>query len=227
MKCQSRNVKVILATLLFAVSAATASAKEVQTRIFGESSATSGGGVVTREIGERSEPAVGVSPLAFSILPTLEAPCDKWSVHGLRINILAGRHRDVAGFDFAGLGNITVEDFDGLQVAGLWNSIGCSDGAIQLAGVLNRCDRDFTGLQAAFLVNIAEGTCEGVQIAPINRAIDLSGLQLGIYNNIDRGAGTQIGIINYARSLEGLQIGAINIIGDSTIPFCPFVNFAF
>lgn len=220
--------KAAFSAILFAASAFAAFAGEVNTRVFGEAPAASGTGVVTREIGENGgNPSAGAMPLAVSILPALEVPGENWSVYGLRVNLLAGRHHDVAGFDIGGLGNIAVEDFDGIQAAGLWNSIGRSDGAVQVAGILNRCDRDFTGLQVASFANVADGICEGAQVALVNRAIDLSGLQLGIYNNIDRGSGVQIGVINSARSLEGLQIGVINIIRDSSIPFFPVINFAF
>ncbi len=219
--------KTALVALLFAASGAIVFAGEVKTRVFGEAPAASSRDVVTRPVGERDEPSSGVTPFALSILPSIEAPGEKWSVYGVRINLLAGRHHDVAGFDIGVLGNITVEDFDGVQAACLWNSIGRSDGAVQVAGLLNRCDRDFTGLQLACLVNSANDICEGAQISLFNRASELSGLQLGIYNNIDRGSGIQIGLVNAARTLDGLQIGVINVISESTFPFCPVLNFAF
>ena len=218
---------IALAASFFAASVVTLCAGEVKTRVFGEAPAASGRDVVMRPIGERASPVVGVTPFALSLLPSLEVPGQKWSVYGLRINLLAGRHRDVAGFDVGVLGNITVEDFDGVQAAGLWNSIGNSDGAVQIAGIINRCDRDFTGLQITGFASIVEGTCEGAQIGLFNRTSDLSGLQLGLYNNIDRGSGVQIGLINAARTLDGLQIGVVNVILASTFPFCPVINFAF
>ncbi len=219
--------KTAFAVSFFAALSVTAMAGEVTTRVFGEATAASGSTVVTRPIGERSEPSVGVTPLALSLLPNLEAPGERWSVYGLRVNLIAGRHRNVAGFDIGGLGNITVEDFDGVQAAGLWNRIGRTDGAVQVAGILNHCDRDFTGVQIAAIANVAEGTCEGVQVGLFNRASDLSGFQLGLYNVIDRGSGVQVGFVNAARTLDGLQIGVVNVIRQSTFPFCPVLNFAF
>lgn len=224
MKTQREIAAIAAATLV--ASAFAAFAGGARTRVFGEVSAAFGREVMTREIGERVEPSEGVTPVAISLLPALEAPGGMWSVYGLRVNLLAGRHRDIAGFDIGLLGNITSEEFDGVQAAGLWNSIGNSDGAVQIAGVLNRCEVNFYGLQAAGLVNVADGLCEGLQISFVNRAASLSGLQVGLYNNIDCGSGLQIGVINSARSLEGLQIGVINIISDSTIPFFPVINFA-
>lgn len=219
-----KPVLVACATLAFA---AQTMAAEVTTRVFGEAPAASGKAVVTRAIGERSEPSAGAVPFAISLLPDLEAPSETWSVCGLRINLLAGRHHDVAGFDIGLLGNVAVADFDGIQVAGFWNSVGRSDGAWQTAGFLNRCECDFHGLQTAGFLNVAESLCEGAQIALANNATDLSGLQIGLWNHTDRGSGVQIGLINSAYSLEGLQIGVINVNRDSTIPFCPVINFAF
>lgn len=216
-------------SLCFTLSLASAcSAVEISTRAIAETRPTSSGGrVVSRPIAEAAESSAGISPVAVSILPTLEVPGETWSVYGLRANLLAGRHRDIAGFDIAGLGNIVVEDFDGVQVAGIWNSIGRSDGAVQFAGILNHCRTDFCGLQVAGIANLSDGACQGAQFGLVNRASALSGLQVGLYNNVDRGSGVQIGLINSANALEGLQIGAINLISDSTVPFFPVINCAF
>ena len=219
--------------VLFAISILAQSgpvtAGEVATRFYGrgEVAPATDSRVVTRGIAEPSIPSAGIVPFALSLVPAIEFPSEDWSVAGLRIDVLAGRHRDVWGIDVGVLGNEIEEDMEGVQVAGLFNRIGRSDGAWQSAGILNRCERDFYGLQTAGILNWTDGTVEGAQIALLNRASELSGLQIGLYNAIDRGSGVQIGFINAARSLDGLQIGVVNVIRDSTVPFFPIVNFAF
>ncbi len=207
---------------------APASADGVLSRTYAEQPASSDGSVVTRAIAAPSpEPPAGVSPLALALVPAIEAPSEDWSVAGLRVNLLVGRHRDVQGVDVGLLGNEVDDDLEGVQIAGIFNRIGRSDGAWQSAGILNRCESDFLGVQTAGVLNWTDGAVEGVQIALANRATDLSGLQLGLYNAVDRGTGVQIGLVNAARVLDGLQIGLVNVIRDSTVPFFPIVNFAF
>ena len=210
-----------------AVSCAAAADGTVKTRVFSEAPASKGKEVVTRPIGEVSVPSAGVVHFAISLLPSLETPSEDWSVHGARLNILAGRHRDVAGLDIGILGNITTEDFDGVQLAAGWNSIGRSAGAVQFAGVFNQCEGEFTGLQCASIFNNVGEYCGGVQMACLNKASEFEGLQIGLFNSIDRGIGVQIGVVNSARVLEGLQIGLLNFISDSSVPFFPIVNAAF
>lgn len=168
------------------------------------------GKVVTREIAARS-PSAGLTPLAVSLVPAMELPSDDWSIAGLRLNLLVGRHHDVWGIDIGTIGNDVV--YDG--------------GGVQSAGIFNRCGGDFQGLQMSGVLNWTDGEIDGVQIALVNHASDLSGLQLGFLNVADRGSGVQIGLVNAARALEGLQIGLVNIIRESSVPFFPIVNFAF
>ena len=207
------------------------SAGDVVTRTYAGAPASSDGSVVTRDISAPSPPspvpAAGVSSFAFALVPAIQFPPEDWAVSGLRINLLIGRHHDAQGLDIGLLGNETADDSEGIQIAGLFNRIGRSDGALQVAGILNRCGGDFYGLQAAGILNWTDGAVEGVQLSFANRATELSGVQIGLYNAIDRGTGVQIGLVNAARILEGLQIGLVNVIRESTVPFVPFVNFAF
>ena len=209
--------------------AAAAPADGVVTRTYGAPAAPSPGSVATREISPPPPPPEGgVSPLAISLLPGVGIPTSgDWSVAGLRIDILAGRHRDVWGLDVGLVGNEVSVNLEGIQVAGIFNRIGRSDGAVQIAGIVNRCEGDFSGLQAAGIDNWTDGAVDGLQVALVNRAAVLSGLQIGLYNSTDNGSGVQIGLINSARSFDGVQIGVFNVIRESTLPFLPIVNFAF
>lgn len=205
-----------------------ASAGDVATRTYADRPAAFGREVVTRRIAPPPPvPAAGVSPLGLALVPAVQLPSEDWSVAGLRIDLLVGRNRDVRGLDVGLFGNEVEVDLEGIQLAGLFNRIGRSDGAWQSAGILNRCEGDFYGLQTAGILNWTDGAVEGVQIALVNRATELSGLQVGLYNAVDRGSGVQIGVVNAARVLDGLQIGLVNVIRDSSVPFFPVVNFAF
>lgn len=223
-----RSFRARLAAAALALSlSAPASAGDVVSRTYVEQPAASGRAVVTRTLSPPPVPAAGVSPLGLALVPAVQIPSEDWSVAGLRIDLLVGRNRDVRGLDVGLLGNEVEVDLEGIQLAGLFNRIGRSDGAWQSAGILNRCEGDFYGLQTAGILNWTDGAVEGVQIALVNRATELSGLQVGLYNAVDRGSGVQIGIVNAARVLDGLQIGLVNVIRDSSVPFFPVVNFAF
>ncbi|MBR0055695.1 MAG: hypothetical protein IJP66_00040 [Kiritimatiellae bacterium] len=215
-----------MAALVATTTTGATGANEVQTRVYGETAAT--GKPVVRELAPPSlPPSHGVSPLAIGIFPAVEAPAQDCDVTFLRINILAGRHRDVYGLDVGVIGNEVAGEFVGVQVAGFYNSIGKSDVALQFAGILNRCGGDFAGLQAAVAANFTDGTMTGFQFGLVNRAARLDGLQIGLFNIAETGSGVQIGLWNSAQSLEGLQIGVGNCNADSSMPFFPVINFAF
>ena len=203
-------------------------AAEVRTRVYGECApASTDGRVVTRTVTEEVPPSVGTTPFALSIGPGVSLPFDDWSVVGLRLNLFAGRHRDVWGIDAGGLGNEVTGHLTGVQGAGIWNHVGQADAAIQLAGIANLCERDFNGLQSAGIYNWAGGTMTGLQVALVNRAGGFAGLQLGLFNAVDNGGGVQIGLFNTARALAGVQIGLVNVNENSTVPFLPVINMAF
>lgn len=185
-------------------------AEEVATRDFGTGAAVTGGGVLTREIAVRN-PSAGLTPLAVSFVPVAELPSGDWSVAGLRLNLLVGRHRDVWGVDIGVIGS----------------DVTCDGGGLQTAGIFSRCGGDFQGVQMSGVINWTDGEIGGVQVALVNHVSELSGLQLGFLNVADRGSGVQIGIVNAARALDGLQIGLVNVIRESPVPFFPIANFAF
>lgn len=196
-------------------------------RTYGAEPAATGKTPVIREARRaEAESAHGFFPVGLYLLPNIGFPGEHWDVGPVRVNIIAGRNRDVYGLDLGLVGNMVTEEFTGLQSAGFFNRIGHSDGAVQLAGVFNYCRSDCAGLQVA-IANVVDGEMDGLQIGLYNRASVLDGMQLGVVNIVDSGDGVQIGVINSARELDGLQIGVINVIRDSSMPFLPLVNFAF
>ena len=172
------------------------------------------GETVAREV-KAPDPApyVATSPVAVSFAPKFEAPGEDWDVVMLRINLLAGRHRAVYALDIGGLGNFADYKMDGIGVAGLFNSVGESDGAIHVAGIFNFAAFDFSGCQISGCYSATEGShC---------------GLQIGLANYAGSLAGAQIGIVNFAERLKGVQIGLANLNRSSPVVFLPIANAAF
>jgi hypothetical protein len=208
--------------------AGTASASEVRTRVYGQGvPAATDGRVVTREVAEEIPASVGTFPFAVSIVPGVSFPPEDWSVAGLRINLFAGRHRDLWGIDIGGLGNELTGELTGLQGAAVWNRVGQAPAAIQAAGIANLCERNFCGVQTASIYNWTGEEFTGLQAGLLNRAGGLAGVQVGLYNAVDYGSGLQIGLVNAARALAGVQIGLANLNAGSTLSFFPVINMAF
>lgn len=158
-------------------------------------------------------PYVETSPIAISFAPKFEVPLETWDVIMFRLNILAGRHRAVYALDVGALGNMTDYKMDGIGIAGLFNSVGESDGAFLVAGLVNFAAFDFSGCQISGLYSCSEGThC---------------GLQVGIVNYVGKLVGAQIGLVNMTERLEGVQLGFMNFNKGPGISFLPIVNLAF
>ena len=226
--CHKKPTHILIALAGALALAGTAAASEVRTRVYGEAQpAAADTRVVTREIAESLPPEAGVTPFALSLVPDVSLPPAGWSVVGLRLNLFAGRHRDVWGIDAGSLGNELTGKLTGLQAAGLWNRIGEAPAAIQSAGLANLCERDFCGIQTAAVCNWTGEEFTGIQAGLLNRAGGLAGLQAGLYNAADHGAGLQIGLVNTARVLSGVQIGLANFNAESPLRFFPVVNMAF
>ena len=99
--------------------------------------------VQTREIKPLPErPMVGEQPFGFALMPKVETPNESWDVVLLRFNLFVGRHRCVYGLDLGVLGGITDQEMGGLEISGLYNRVGTSDGALQIAGIFSE-KRDF------------------------------------------------------------------------------------
>lgn len=172
-------------------------------------------------------PYLATSPLAISFAPKFEFPPEKWDVMVFRLNIFVGSHRGVYALDIGGLGNFADYKMDGIGIAGIFNSVGESDGAIHIAGIFNFAAYDFAGCQISGFFSCVESELCGLQIGALNYAGRLSGVQIGVLNRTGNGNGAQIGLINYGDGLCGIQLGLININHSSSVPFFPIMNFAF
>jgi hypothetical protein len=151
------------------------------------------------------------NPFQIALLgPPLQLVSDAESINGVRINLLYGVNRNVAGFDL-GVINRIDQDLAGIQL-GL---VGFTDrhGKWWQANAINFTRENFTGAQTG-LVNLS-GSGEGLQLGPLfNRTGEFSGLQMGL--------------VNVADDLYGIQVGLLNIIrSKERFPFFPIVNWKF
>ena len=158
--------------------------------------------------------------------PAWECPGSDADVRGLRLNVIAGRHRNVYGLDFGVLVNVCDGASSGLSLAGICNVVGDSAWAAQFAAACNYSHHDAHGLQLA-LVNWGDEDMGGVQLGCFNFAGDFGGFQLGIMNSAESGAGMQLGVVNVSSDFAGLQMGLLNLNLSSGVPVLPIFNVRF
>lgn len=172
------------------------------------------------------------SPVSLGLAPPVQFPTKEFSVTGVRVSGLWGRHRDVYGLDFGLLGNVTDQDFVGLGVSGLFNLTNGTTTAIglQAAGLanVNTKNADIYGFQIAGLLNqnIGSATVNGIQFAAVNLSDHtvIRGAQIGIYNKALSVYGFQIGVVNVCENLHGLQIGLANFHHKGLFVVSPILN---
>jgi hypothetical protein len=175
------------------------------------------------------------SPISFGIAPPVQFPQSEFSVTGLRVSGLWGRHRDMYGIDLGLGGNITDQRFVGIAVAGLFNvTHGQTTGiGLQAAGItnINTTKANIYGLQLAGILNnnIGESSVNGIMIALINKADHtvIRGAQIGLYNKAQSVYGLQIGVVNVCDNLHGLQIGLANFHTKGLFVVSPILNVGF
>lgn len=174
------------------------------------------------------------SPVSVAIVPPLQFPPDSFSITGVRIGVLWGRHRDLYGVDLGLVGNITEQEFVGVGLAGGFNlTKGNTTAFFQVAGLgnfnTNKADVYFAQIAALVNMNSAAASVTGIQLAAANIAPHtvIRGLQVGVYNRAQTVYGLQIGLVNVADSLYGLQIGLANFHHKGTFVVSPILNFGF
>lgn len=171
----------------------------------------------------------GLLPLAIGIIPPIQMPAEDWDVVGLRLNLLAGRHNNVAILDLGTLVNLSLGQVTGLEIAGLWNQVNQDLRGIQISGIANRVYGDLYGLQIAGIANYnGAAKTTGMQVALVNvNQGNTTGLQIGLYNQVESMSGVQIGLFNTAQNFDGMQLGLCNLIRQSPLPFMVIMNFGF
>lgn len=180
--------------------------------------------------------ASAISPLGVSIVPPIQFPSDEFTITGLRMSVLWGRHRDVYGLDFGAVGNITEQDFTGVGLSGIFNITHGTTRAIGLqgAGILNMNTQKTAvyGLQVAggLNINTAESRIVGLQAALLGNLspnTTIYGAQIGLYNRAQEVYGFQIGLVNFTKNLHGVQIGLVNFNETGIFGVSPFLNVGF
>lgn len=180
--------------------------------------------------------AAAVSPLSIAIVPPVQFPSDEYSITGLRLSVLYGRHRDVYGFDLGAIGNITDQTFTGIGLSGLFNITHGTTTILFLqgAGIMNMTTQktDVYGLQIAggLNMNSAQSKVVGLQaalLANLSPATTIYGAQIGLYNKAQEVYGFQIGLVNSTKNLHGLQIGLVNFNETGIFGVSPVLNVGF
>ncbi len=175
-----------------------------------------------------------LSPLSISIVPPIQFPPQDFAIVGARVSLLWGSHRSVDGFDIGGLGNITKQHMNGVQVAaGINYNAGTTTAiGLQAAGIanININKANVIGAQVAlYNSNRAESSIAGIELGAVNNSpfTKVIGVQAGIYNKAHTVYGFQIGLINVAESLHGFQIGLVNFNKSGVFEVAPILNFGF
>ena len=130
---------------------------------------------------------------------------------------------DVRGIDLTLGANLCFGDVYGINVAtfGMRNLMKGVD-----ANLLASYQKDFVGWQTSCVCNFTEGDCTGASFSlELKMAKVETGLQVATINSAQELHGVQIGVINVAHECPwGLQIGVINIILDNKVKILPIVN---
>jgi len=140
--------------------------------------------------------------------PTMQLVDDDADIQGIRLNFLYGVNQNMTGLDL-GLINHTRGTMTGVG----FGLVNVADGGFSgwQSGAVNVAGGQFTGLQwspwtVLSLANFVEAG-EGAQIAiAFNRAQNLRGFQLALVNVAEDMYGVQVGLINIIRSKPDLWI---------------------
>jgi hypothetical protein len=153
------------------------------------------------------------------------------------LNILSGYQRGTYWFELSGLSSATIEQANGIQIAGLTNLVGIdyyrgltpkeiikaeNSGAvpilngIQISGLMNYVRGYSTGGQISLGMNISKESMTGAQIGGLFNYSKrlLTGVQLSIVGNVSNGStiGVQGALYNRTtKELSSIQFGAVNL----------------
>ena len=161
-------------------------------------------------------------------------------LQGLGISGIASRTRDNQdGLLISGLCNWNDANVRGLGITlganlGFGDVYGIDIASFGMRNIMKGMDvnllasyqKEFVGWQTSCVCNFTEGECTGASFSlALNMAKIETGLQVATINSAQELHGVQIGVINVAHECPwGLQIGAINIILDNKIKTLPLVN---
>lgn len=125
-------------------------------------------------------------------------------VNGITISAVSQLIKQSNGISITGFGSSSFKN-NGLQIAGAGTSATISNGFI-----------------GSFL-NTEVFTGKGLQIGGFNQYVNFTGLQIGIFNDVEGESknftGLQIGFLNNAKKLKGIQLGLWNSNEKRSLPF--------
>lgn len=168
-----------------------------------------------------------VIPVAISLYDPIAFP-SATVVKGVRLNLLYGKHDDVAGLDL-GLVTHTLYKSTGISVSLLQighKASGFRVGAINVVdeasgvqfGAIN-FNKFLQAPSLGILYNEASLKASGPQVGLWNVAGDMGALQFGILNYATESVGMQVGLINVADTMSsGVQVGLLNISNNGFFP---------
>ena len=134
-------------------------------------------------------------PIQISLVTPIQIFPERYSITGVRLNLLYGRNVSVTGLDVGLVNHTTTGKFKGLQY-----------------GLVGLADSDFAGWQDC-VVNVTNGKFEGFQYGLVNYAENMNGLQLGFVNYARTAKGLQIGLVNIIK--QGGQFPVFPIVNWS------------
>jgi hypothetical protein len=184
----------------------------------------------------QSKASAFISPLSVSIIPPIEFPPADFSITGVRISAIYGRHRDIYGIDLGLIGNITEQTFTGVGVSGVFNLTHGTTTilGLQFAGLTNINTKEISvyGIQATLGLNQNDAASKvvGIEFAGIANLCAFTkiyGAQIGIYNHALEVYGLQIGVVNSTKNLHGVQIGLLNFNESGPFIVSPLLNIGF
>ena len=158
----------------------------------------------------RAEPPTASATVQLALLDPVQVVSEDTSVEGLRFSVLRGANRDVSGLDVSAGATRTLGSLRGLQIA-----------------AANDVDGDGAGIQIGLFASYVEGELRGLQLSGIaSRAGRGSGGQIAVgLSDATVWQGFQIALVNRAREMHGLQIGLLNFNEKGFLPVFPFFNY--
>lgn len=171
-------------------------------------------GVLTFAVGPQQIAAAeeSAAPFQLSLIEQVQLFPEDESVCGARLGLLSARNQNVSGFDGVVLASLTDDNQVGVQLS-----------------LYSQAGGDLLGLQAGVLRANVDGAVTGVQISNLaTHSGPLTGVQISsLYNRAHGVRGLQIALVNDAQDLKGVQLGLLNVNRTGWLPVVPFLNFGF
>ncbi|MCI0473451.1 MAG: hypothetical protein L0Y76_07700, partial [Ignavibacteria bacterium] len=114
--------------------------------------------------------------------------------------------------------NLSLENVEGVQIAGAYSLAGKDINILQLSGAGNIAGGKMKGVQLSAFFNIAAIENRGVQASLINFTGKQKGLQLGLFNIGDENTGFQIGVFNMVtKKQKGTTLGLFYVYPETKV----------